>query len=99
MNWQKEHHLRIATFPVDVRKAHEHCSKHRSELLAGTQCGCFYCCAVFAASEITDWVDGDDNGVGQTALCPKCGIDSVIGDKSGYEISQDFLTRMHEHWF
>jgi hypothetical protein len=33
------------------------------------------------------------------ALCPHCGIDSVIGDASGYEISPTFLARMHEAWF
>ena len=36
---------------------------------------------------------------GQSALCPRCGIDSVIGADSGYPITVEFLTRMKEHWF
>ena len=41
-----------------------------------------------------EWID-DDN----TALCPKCGIDSVIGTKSGYPITKEFLGQMQAHWF
>lgn len=49
---------------------------------------------VFPPSEIEDWTDDDD-----TALCPKCGIDSVIGSVSGYPIERQFLQKMHDHWF
>ena len=87
-------------------QAHEHSSNHRAELLASVKCGCFYCLAIFEPAKILDWVDapeGQDhaeiNDVGQTALCPKCGIDSVIGDKSGYPLTIEFLREMHSHWF
>jgi hypothetical protein len=36
---------------------------------------------------------------GQTALCPKCGIDSVLGDACGYPLTEDLLSRMHQYWF
>ena len=55
-------------------KAHEHCSLHRVELEASPVCGCFYCQAIFPPGEITQWIDDE-----QTALCPKCDIDAVIG--------------------
>lgn len=84
--------------PEDLRLAHEHSSKHRDQILASQTCGCFYCCAIFRPSAIEDWVD-EEGGVGQTALCPKCGIDSVIGDQSGYPITEEFLTRMNRVWF
>ena len=58
------------------------------------KCGCFYCLAVYSPSEIGDWIDGDD-----TALCPKCGIDAVIGSQSGYPLTQEFLGKMQKHWF
>ena len=54
---------------------------------------------MFDPSLITDWVDEDAAGVGQTAHCPKCGIDSVIGDHSGVEISKAFMTMMNSYWF
>lgn len=80
--------------PTDVRDAHEHSSKHRAEILASELCGCFYCEKTFGAQEIMDWTDDK-----QTALCPKCGIDSVIGSCSGFPINKEFLHQMCEHWF
>jgi len=32
---------------------------------------------------------------GSAAICPRCGIDAVIGDKSGIDVSHDFLARMN----
>ena len=83
-----------ARMPPDVREAHVHSSKHRIELLASESCGCFYCGGTFRPSEIADWVDS-----GQTALCPRCGIDSVIGSEAGFPLTKDFLDQMHEYWF
>jgi len=62
------------------------------------------CAAAFTAanrfppSAIVHWVDKWE-GVGQTALCPNCSIDSVIGSESGYPITRSFLERMKGHWF
>jgi hypothetical protein len=82
----------------DVIRAHRHSSQHRDEVRASAQCGCFYCCAIFPPSEITEWID-EWEGVGQTAMCPRCGIDSVIGDESGYPVTPAFLREMKAHWF
>ncbi|MBU3750218.1 MAG: hypothetical protein FGM52_07150 [Mycobacterium sp.] len=80
--------------------AHTSAGGHRGQLLSGdVLCGCFHCCQMFAPTSIIEWVDPDDAGVGQTALCPPCGIDSVIGSCSGYPITADFLNRMQLHWF
>ncbi|HLL88254.1 MAG TPA: cytoplasmic protein [Tepidisphaeraceae bacterium] len=83
----------------DYVRAHRHSIAHRAEIVGSSQCGCFYCSHTFPPSEIEEWVDLDDAGVGQTALCPSCGIDSVIGDKCGYPISVEFLNRMNAYWF
>lgn len=83
---------------ADHIRAHRHCSHHRVEVLASAQCGCFYCGAMFSPSEIDEWVD-DWTGVGQTAMCPRCGIDAVIGSESGYPVTPEFLAAMHTHWF
>jgi hypothetical protein len=85
--------------PSNVREAHTHSSHHRAEILASTLCGCFYCCATFRPDAIEEWTDSDAAGVGQTALCPKCGIDSVLGDKSQFEVSKEFLKLMKSFWF
>ena len=82
----------------DYIRAHRHCSHHREEVLASQQCGCFYCCSIFAPSEIETWIDVWE-GVGQTAMCPYCGIDAVIGSESGYPITPEFLNQMKSYWF
>src|SRR5215469_2369495 len=75
-------------------RAHRHASQHRSELEKSSLCGCFYCMEQFLPNEIDEWTDGD-----QTAMCPLCGIDSVIGSAAGFPISKEFLSRMHKYWF
>lgn len=72
---------------------------HRDELQRSTICGCFYCCSEFEPGEIREWVDTSEEGAGQTALCPRCGVDSVIGSASDYPITPDFLGRMRAYWF
>lgn len=74
--------------------AHTHSSRHREEIRNSRNAGCFYCQAVFPVTEIARWIDDDD-----TALCPQCGIDAVIGDKSGYTLSPEFLKDMFLFWF
>jgi hypothetical protein len=39
-----------------------------------------------------------ESGQGVTALCPRCGIDSVIGSDSGFPVERGFLRRMKQHW-
>ena len=75
-------------------KAHKHSSKHREELNQSEECGCFNCISIYPPTEIKHWIDN-----GQTALCPHCDIDSVIGSKSGYPITEDFLKKMYTLWF
>ncbi len=83
-----------------IKEAHKKSSRHREEILSSEICGCFYCISIFNPSEIEDWVGDDVNEVGQTALCPKCGIDSVIGSKSGFPVGdKDFLAKMKSYWF
>jgi hypothetical protein len=55
--------------------------------------GCFYCVTVFDVQEIDEWIDG-----GQTALCPHCGIDSVLPVIDG-QPDVVFLWARHRYWF
>jgi hypothetical protein len=86
-------------FPGDVIVAHKSSSQHRKQIEESPLCGCFHCLSTFAPNEIIEWVDEDKDGIGQTAMCPKCAIDSVIGSKSDFPLSRDFLARMRLHWF
>jgi hypothetical protein len=83
-----------------LERAHEHSMNHREEILRSEVCGCFYCLEMFTPSEIEEWIDEDDETeVGRTAMCPKCGIDSVIGSGSGFPIQKKFLKEMERYWF
>lgn len=81
-------------FKHDIVRAHKHSSMHRDELERSDVCGCFYCSSIYSPKEIVEWIDD-----GQTAICARCPVDSVIGDDSGYPITKEFLDRMHAHWF
>lgn len=80
--------------------AHKKCGLHREDVLRSEICGCFYCNQYFKPIEIEEWTDEDDNQIGQTAICPKCGIDSVIGSGSNVPIFDIiFLQEMNKYFF
>lgn len=82
--------------PDILNAAHQRSIQHEAEIKRSIECGCFFCLSVFRPGEISEWIED----VPQTALCPKCGIDSVIGDASGYPIHDAaFLKAMQELWF
>jgi 8-oxo-dGTP diphosphatase len=83
----------------DYIQAHKHSSGHRQEIGESKVCGCFSCLAMFVIRSIFQWIDEDKDGMGQTALCPNCGIDAVIGSASGYPVTLEFLKKMEKHWF
>ena len=99
MSWEDDHKKRVSQFPEAIREAHNHSSNHRAEIETSELCGCFYCCATFSSNEIKEWVDENKEGIGQTALCPHCGIDSVIGSKSGFPMLPEFLKELNKYWF
>ena len=80
--------------------AHQFSNNHMARLKQDRVCGCFYCCKVYAPSEIEEWLI-DDNPCDRegTAICPHCGVDAVIGESSGYPITEAFLKKMNSYWF
>lgn len=72
---------------------HKKSSLNRKEIETSKLCGCYYCLDIFFSREILEWCDK-----GETALCPKCGIDSVIGD-TDVIITEQLLKKMKKHWF
>jgi len=77
-----------------LKLAHRRSIRHRAEIEASRSCGCFSCERIFSPDRIVDWIDKD-----QTALCPSCGIDSVIGKASGLPITASFLREVRAVWF
>ena len=71
-------------------------SSNRGELESSSVCGCFHCGVIFHPSLIEEWME---DAWDETAVCPFCGVDSVIGDRSGWPIKPAFLERMRRFWF
>jgi len=53
-------------------------SGNRKFLLKAEHAACAHCLEQFHPSEITEWCDFDAHEVGQTAQCPRCGVDGVV---------------------
>lgn len=88
----------MAGFDAELEGLHRRSSRHRPQILGSEMCGCFYCCSTFPSTTIKEWID-DRDGVGQTALCPRCGIDSVLPLERVDQVSAELLGRMHMYWF
>jgi len=69
---------------------------NKTALNDDTICGCFSCLTIFNPKEIIEWCQDVDD---ETALCPYCGIDSVIGESAGLPITIDFLKKVNKEYF
>lgn len=90
----------------ELLEAHGHTTGNRAELEASGICGCCYCLDIFSPDEVTTFTGADisafdnpDATFVETAVCPRCGSEALLGDKSGYAITPQFLGRMHQAWF
>ena len=72
---------------------------NRSDLKKDRICGCYYCLTIFSPSEIVEWCYESMRGKAVTAICPHCGIDSIIGESSGYPITQKLLKALQKTAF
>jgi len=89
----------LGTIPAEQR-AHSAASNHMAQLKKDRLCGCFYCLRIYDPAEIVEWIV-DDNPIDKdgTAICPYCGVDSVIGESAGYPLTIEFLGKMKKAWF
>ena len=81
-------------FSIDYVRAHKYSIHNKKYLLQDSKCGCFFCLEIFDPKEITSWIDQED-----TAMCPYCDIDSIIGESTGFPITENFLKKMQNYWF
>lgn len=79
---------------IDIIEAHAYSIHNREDIEKSYYCGCFYCTKIFRPFQVNFWIDNSD-----TAVCPFCRIDSVIGDYSGYPVTEEFLKAMKKRWF
>lgn len=79
-----------------LKKAHQASFKNKESILRSKMCGCFSCQKIFPASEANFVKEMDGK---ETAWCPYCDTDAVLGDASGYPITPEFLKEMKDEWF
>ena len=74
----------------------KHSLGNKEEIMKSNKCGCYYSLTIFSPTEFgeDDWIDGEN-----TALCPHCMVDSVIGDASGYAITKELLEKLKKRSF
>jgi hypothetical protein len=72
---------------------HRHTRANRMELEASEVCGCIACERIYFPSEVVRWA------ADETAVCPHCGVDAVVGSASGIPIMPGVLRRAHARWF
>jgi uncharacterized paraquat-inducible protein A len=77
-----------------LQEAHTYSSNHREAIERSQLCGCFSCLSAFSTGEIREWIDK-----GQTAICPRCGVDAVLGDAMGLSLDDEFMRAMEKEWF
>ena len=89
----------------ELFKIHKLSSNHKKLLMKEDICGCFYCVSIFNPKLITDWIEDElitdwiEDADDLTAICPYCGIDSVIPKHSDYELNEQLLEEMREYFF
>lgn len=90
-----------------LEKAHARSIYNWPLVKAATECGCFHCLRIFPVREVEDALRENrvieawpgELETHDTALCPHCGIDSVIDNMSGFPLNQTFLSLMKEKYF
>ena len=67
--------------------------ENKKQVLASQTCRCANCLATFSGAEVTEFTDK-----GKTAICPKCGEDTVLPD-CVEGLDDQLLQEIHDYWF
>lgn len=81
---------------IELHKQSQHNRKY-IESHEDVVLGCFSCFKVCELEEIEQWTDEGD-----TAICPNCGVDSLIYGKdpdAGEEVTAEQLHTLHKYYF
>lgn len=73
----------------ELKIAHGYSFKNKDVVSQSNKCSCFHCFRTFPAKEIETYLNEKDGK--ETALCLYCMCDTIIGDDSGVELSDDLI--------
>lgn len=78
----------------EIIKLHKTSIFHKKDVENSSLCGCFHCSKIFNPRKIVEWTDN-----GETAICPYCGIDSVIPNVKNNTETKEVLNMMLKYYF
>lgn len=87
------------TTAEDLRlmRLHMNTIRNAGRVRAAGLCGCFHCREIFPSGEVVRFVPERDGG--ETALCPRCGVDAVLTNLDGEPLDPALLEEMHARFF
>jgi len=87
------------TCAEDLRlmRLHMNTVGNAARVRAATRCGCFHCKVFFAPAEIVRFIPERDGG--ETAMCPRCGVDAVLTNLDGEPLTDALIEEMHSRFF
>ena len=78
-----------------LNRLHDRSNDNRRMVEKSDLVGCFFCGEIYLASEVNEFVDSNT-----TALCSRCGIDSVLPDVALNEpMTIGILQQLFDRWF
>ena len=75
-----------------IKLVKKHMHNNEVEILHSETCSCIFCRQQYSARNISDWVN-DKNGM--NAICPECGMDTVVGDASKLSLDKELLKELN----
>jgi hypothetical protein len=81
-------------------KAHRKSFGNLQQIRESKMCGCFFCTKIFPVSEFPDGWLPETNKNEATVQCPYCCIDAILGDASGFPVTDPaFIQALEQTWF
>lgn len=86
---------------VELTEMHKNCTNNRASIKKGAKAGCFFCLEIFPKEDVREYTSQGRKAVNESALCPRCGIDSVLSQSLFASVPElkKALREMQIHWF
>ncbi len=86
MNYTKEE------FPEILK----HTKDNEIDILRSKKCSCLFCRQSYDARKVSEW-NNEEKRI--SAICPECGMDTVVGDASGFNLDHDTLKAINQAYY
>ena len=76
----------------DLKNSAQYAWNNFDTVKNSTICGCFHCVEIINKNDINEWTD-----YGKTAICPKCGRDTIVPQNNSIIINLENLKKIHDY--